>query len=141
MTTVSTIIGLTPLVFEMAVGLERMSPLGIVAATGLIVGTFLTVSIDEPCSTEPSHDYTASSDPQHRGGCLRIGHVADRIAASVANGAGDVGSVLPAAIAGHRPGYLDLRAMDCGGGLWRVGWTRGGDCGADGCTVCVDFRA
>ena len=32
MTTVSTIIGLTPLIFELAVGLERMSPLGIVAA-------------------------------------------------------------------------------------------------------------
>jgi multidrug efflux pump subunit AcrB len=37
MTTVSTIVGLTPLVFVMAVGLERMSPLGTVAATGLIV--------------------------------------------------------------------------------------------------------
>jgi len=43
MTTVSTIVGLIPLVFEMAVGLERMSPLGIVAATGLLVGTFLTM--------------------------------------------------------------------------------------------------
>ncbi|MCD6460616.1 efflux RND transporter permease subunit [bacterium] len=43
MTTVSTIVGLTPLIFEMAVGLERMSPLGIVAATGLLVGTFLTM--------------------------------------------------------------------------------------------------
>ena len=29
--------------FEMAVGLERMSPLGIVAAVGLTIGTFLTV--------------------------------------------------------------------------------------------------
>ncbi|MGQ9650097.1 MAG: efflux RND transporter permease subunit [Phycisphaerae bacterium] len=45
MTTVSTIVGLTPLVFEMAVGLERMSPLGIVAATGLIIGTFLTMIV------------------------------------------------------------------------------------------------
>lgn len=45
MTTVSTMIGLTPLVFEMAVGLERMSPLGIVAATGLIIGTFLTMIV------------------------------------------------------------------------------------------------
>jgi len=45
MTTVSTIVGLTPLVFEMAVGLERMSPLGIVAATGLTVGTFLTMIV------------------------------------------------------------------------------------------------
>jgi multidrug efflux pump subunit AcrB len=45
MTTVSTIVGLTPLVFEMAVGLERMSPLGIVAATGLTIGTFLTMIV------------------------------------------------------------------------------------------------
>ncbi len=45
MTTVSTIIGLSPLIFEMAVGLERMSPLGIVAATGLLVGTFLTLIV------------------------------------------------------------------------------------------------
>mgnify|MGYP005849626815 FL=1 len=45
MTTVSTIIGLTPLIFEMAVGLERMSPLGIVAASGLLVGTFLTMIV------------------------------------------------------------------------------------------------
>lgn len=45
MTTVSTILGLTPLVFEMAVGLERMSPLGIAAATGLLVGTFLTMVV------------------------------------------------------------------------------------------------
>ncbi len=43
MTTVSTIVGLTPLILEMAVGLERMSPLGIVAAVGLAVGTFLTM--------------------------------------------------------------------------------------------------
>jgi len=45
MTTVSTIIGLTPLIFELAVGLERMSPLGIVAASGLFVGTFLTMIV------------------------------------------------------------------------------------------------
>jgi len=45
MTTVSTIVGLTPLIFEMAVGLERKSPLGIVAATGLTVGTFLTLIV------------------------------------------------------------------------------------------------
>lgn len=45
MTTVSTIVGLTPLVFEMAVGLERMSPLGIVAASGLFIGTFLTMIV------------------------------------------------------------------------------------------------
>jgi len=45
MTTVSTIVGLTPLVFQMAVGLERMSPLGIVAASGLLVGTFMTMVV------------------------------------------------------------------------------------------------
>jgi multidrug efflux pump subunit AcrB len=45
MTTTSTVIGLTPLIFEWAVGLERMSPLGIVAAGGLIFGTFLTMII------------------------------------------------------------------------------------------------
>ena len=45
MTTTSTVVGLMPLVMEMAVGLERMSPLGIVAATGLIVGTFMTMVI------------------------------------------------------------------------------------------------
>lgn len=45
MTTVSTIVGLTPLIFEMAVGLERMSPLGIVAACGLLLGTVLTMVV------------------------------------------------------------------------------------------------
>ena len=45
MTTISTIIGLTPLIFEMAVGLERMSPLGIVASSGLLIGTFLTMIV------------------------------------------------------------------------------------------------
>jgi multidrug efflux pump subunit AcrB len=45
MTTVSTIVGLTPLIFEMAVGLERMSPLGIVAGSGLLIGTFLTMVV------------------------------------------------------------------------------------------------
>jgi len=45
MTTFATSIGLVPLIFEMAVGLERMSPLGIVAATGLIIGTFLTMIV------------------------------------------------------------------------------------------------
>lgn len=45
MTTTSTIIGLVPLIFELAVGLERMSPLGIVAASGLLVGTFLTMIV------------------------------------------------------------------------------------------------
>jgi len=40
MTAASTALGLTPLVFEMAVGMERMSPLGIVAAFGLLMGIF-----------------------------------------------------------------------------------------------------
>lgn len=42
-TTGSTVLGLLPLVLEQAVGLERMSPLGIVAAFGLTFGTFLTL--------------------------------------------------------------------------------------------------
>jgi len=33
------------LVFEQAVGLERMSPLGVVAASGLLVGTIFTVVV------------------------------------------------------------------------------------------------
>ena len=45
MTTISTIVGLTPLIFEMAVGLERMSPLGIVAAFGLTTGTVMTMVV------------------------------------------------------------------------------------------------
>jgi multidrug efflux pump subunit AcrB len=45
MTTVSTVIGLMPLILEMAVGLERMSPLGIVAAFGLMTGTVLTLIV------------------------------------------------------------------------------------------------
>jgi len=40
MTAASTAIGLTPLIFELAIGMERMSPLGIVAAFGLITGIF-----------------------------------------------------------------------------------------------------
>jgi multidrug efflux pump subunit AcrB len=45
MTTVSTIVGLSPLILETAVGLERMSPLGIVAACGLLLGTVLTMVV------------------------------------------------------------------------------------------------
>lgn len=45
MTTCSTIIGLMPLTFETAIGLERMSPLAIVASIGLTVGTFLTMIV------------------------------------------------------------------------------------------------
>ncbi|ACN17365.1 acriflavin resistance family protein (AcrB/AcrD/AcrF family protein) [Desulforapulum autotrophicum HRM2] len=42
-TAVSTIVGFSPLIFETAVGLERMSPLGIAAASGLLVGTIVTM--------------------------------------------------------------------------------------------------
>ncbi len=45
MTTVSTVVGLMPMVMERAVGLERMSPLAVVASMGLIVGTFLTMIV------------------------------------------------------------------------------------------------
>lgn len=43
MTAFSTIVGLTPLILESAVGLERMSPLGIAAAAGLLFGTLVTM--------------------------------------------------------------------------------------------------
>jgi multidrug efflux pump subunit AcrB/outer membrane protein TolC len=42
-TAVSTMVGFSPLIFETAVGLERMSPLGIAAASGLLVGTIVTL--------------------------------------------------------------------------------------------------
>ena len=45
MTTVSTVVGLFPLITESAVGLERMSPLGITAAAGLTVGTIMTMVV------------------------------------------------------------------------------------------------
>ena len=45
MTAVSTVVGFSPLIFEMAVGLERMSPLGIAAASGLLFGTVVTLVI------------------------------------------------------------------------------------------------
>lgn len=45
MTTFSTVVGLSPLAFEMAVGLERLSPLAVVAGTGLLIGTFLTMIV------------------------------------------------------------------------------------------------
>ncbi len=43
MTAVTTIVGMIPIAFEWAVGLERLSPLAIVAIGGLVVGTFLTL--------------------------------------------------------------------------------------------------
>ncbi len=45
MTAATTVIGLIPLMFSMAVGLERLAPLGIVAGVGLILGTFLTIIV------------------------------------------------------------------------------------------------
>lgn len=45
MTALSAAIGLSPLVFEMAVGMERLSPLGIVAAVGLLAGVFISTML------------------------------------------------------------------------------------------------
>ena len=45
MTATSTIVGFSPLIFEMAVGLERMSPLGIAAGAGLLIGTIVTTVV------------------------------------------------------------------------------------------------
>jgi multidrug efflux pump subunit AcrB len=44
-TTMSTVLGLIPLIFEQAVGLERMSPLGVVASAGLLLGTVMTMVV------------------------------------------------------------------------------------------------
>ncbi len=43
MTATSTIVGMIPIAFEWAVGLERLSPLAVVAIGGLLVATFLTM--------------------------------------------------------------------------------------------------
>ncbi|MBU4054988.1 MAG: efflux RND transporter permease subunit [Proteobacteria bacterium] len=43
MTAASTIVGMLPIAMEMAVGLERLSPLAVVAIGGLLVSTFLTL--------------------------------------------------------------------------------------------------
>ena len=45
MTTVSTFAGMPPIIYETAVGLERMSPLGTAAGFGLIVGTVMTLVV------------------------------------------------------------------------------------------------
>lgn len=45
MTALSASIGLSPLVFEQAVGMERLSPLGIVAAVGLLAGVFISTML------------------------------------------------------------------------------------------------
>ncbi len=44
MTAMSTIAGMLPIAAEMAVGLERLSPLAVVAIAGLLVATFLTLA-------------------------------------------------------------------------------------------------
>ena len=43
MTAITTIVGMIPIASEQAIGLERLSPLAVVAIGGLIVGTFLTL--------------------------------------------------------------------------------------------------
>ncbi len=43
MTAITTIVGMIPIAFEWSVGLERLSPLSIVAIGGLTVGSFLTL--------------------------------------------------------------------------------------------------
>jgi len=43
MTATTTIVGMIPIAAEQAIGLERLSPLAVVAIGGLIVGTFLTL--------------------------------------------------------------------------------------------------
>jgi multidrug efflux pump subunit AcrB len=43
MTALSTIAGMSPIAAELAVGLERLSPLAVVAISGLAVSTFLTL--------------------------------------------------------------------------------------------------
>jgi multidrug efflux pump subunit AcrB len=43
MTATSTIVGMIPIAAERAVGLERLSPLAVVAIGGLLVGTILTL--------------------------------------------------------------------------------------------------
>ncbi len=43
MTAISTIVGMIPIAGEYAIGLERLSPLAVVAIGGLLVGTFLTL--------------------------------------------------------------------------------------------------
>ncbi len=45
MTTISTFVGMLPIIYETAIGLERMSPLGTAAGFGLMVGTVMTMVI------------------------------------------------------------------------------------------------
>jgi Cu/Ag efflux pump CusA len=43
MTAFATAVGMVPIALERAIGLERLSPLAIVAIGGLLVSTFLTL--------------------------------------------------------------------------------------------------
>jgi Cu/Ag efflux pump CusA len=43
MTAFGTAVGMVPIALEWAIGLERLSPLAVVAIGGLIFGTFLTL--------------------------------------------------------------------------------------------------
>jgi multidrug efflux pump subunit AcrB len=45
MTAGATIVGMMPIALEWAVGIERLSPLAVVAIGGLIAGTFLTLLV------------------------------------------------------------------------------------------------
>lgn len=45
MTTISTVVGMLPIILETAVGLERMSPLGTAAGFGLLAGTVMTLVV------------------------------------------------------------------------------------------------
>lgn len=45
MTAGSTIVGMIPIALEWAVGIERLSPLAVVAIGGLLAGTFLTLLV------------------------------------------------------------------------------------------------
>ncbi len=45
MTAGSTIAGMIPIALEWAVGIERLSPLAVVAIGGLLAGTFLTLLV------------------------------------------------------------------------------------------------
>ena len=43
MTALSSAVGMVPIALEWAVGIERLSPLAVVAIGGLLAGTFLTL--------------------------------------------------------------------------------------------------
>jgi Cu/Ag efflux pump CusA len=43
MTALSSAVGMIPIAIEQAVGIERLSPLAVVAIGGLLAGTFLTL--------------------------------------------------------------------------------------------------